>query len=93
MPRFPRLFFVAFGVWLAILLLAQAMKHSSVGRVGFASPAVWTVYGGVQAGLTGIAFILGGWSLVRGPSRTRWVVALPMIVLAAYGAMLLAGRG
>ena len=92
MPRVPRLFFLSFGAWLGVLVLAQAIKHSSVGRVSFASPAVWTVYVGFQAGLTGIAFILGGWSLVRGPNRTRWVVAVPMIVLAVYGAVLLASR-
>ena len=92
MPRFPRLFFLAFGVWLGILLLAQAMKHSSVGRVGFASASVWTVYVGAQAALTGLAFILGGWSLVRGPNETRRVVAVPMIVLAVYGVVLLGSR-
>jgi hypothetical protein len=92
MPRFPRLFFLSFGVWLGILVLAQTMKHSSVGRVGFASPAAWTAYVGIQGALTGIAFILGGWSLMRGPNRTRWVAALPMIVLAVYGAVLIAGK-
>ena len=92
MPRHLRLFFFSFGVWLGILVLAQAMKHSSVGRVGFASPSAWTAYVGFQAGLTGIAFILGGWSLVRGPNETRRMVAVPMIVLAVYGVVSLAFR-
>ena len=77
---------------LGILVLAQAIKHSSVGRAGFANPAVWTAYVGFQAVLTGIVFILGGWPLVRGPNGTRWVVAVPMVVLAVYGAVLVASR-
>jgi len=92
MPRSSRLFFLAFGVWLGILVLAQVLKHSSLGRAGFAGPMVWPVYVDVQAALTGIAFILGGWSLVRGPNGARRVVAVPMIVLAISGAVLIAGK-
>ena len=93
MPRHLRLFFFAFGAWIGVLGLALAVEHSSVGRVLFANKASASVYLGLQAILTVVAFALGVWSVVRGPNRGRLMVAVPMIVLAVYGAMALAGPG
>ena len=93
MPRHLRLFFFAFGTWLGLLGLALALEHSSVGQVVFASKASASVYLGLQAVLTVVAFILGSWSVVRGPNSGRLMVAVPMIALAVYGAMLIAGPG
>jgi len=93
MPRHLRLFFFAFGAWIGVRGLALAVEHSSVGQVVFASPASVQVYLGLQAVLTSVAFILGVWSVVRGPNSGRLMVAVPLILLAVYGAMLIAGAG
>lgn len=93
MSRLLRLFFLTFGAWIALLTLALVLRHSSVGEVVFANPAAASVYVGLQAALTAIALVMGGWSLLRGPNHDRLVVALPMIALTIYGALLMAGRG
>ena len=93
MPRNLRLFFFAFGAWLALLTLILAVEHSAVGQVVFASRASATTYLAVQVILTVVAFALGMVSLVRGPNSARLMVAVPMIVLAIYGAMVIAGPG
>jgi len=93
MPRHLRLFFFAFGTWLGLLGLALALEHSSVGKFVFTNPAAVSVYLGLQAILTVVALVLGVWTVVRGPNSGRLMVAVPMIVLAVYGAMALAGPG
>ena len=90
MPRHLRLFFFAFGAWAGLLGLVQLVGQTSAGQVIFASPASASVYRGLQGILTIVAFVLGAWALVRGPNRGRLMVVVPMIVLALYGAMLIA---
>ena len=93
MPRHLRLFFFAFGAWAGLLGLLLALGHTVEGKAIFASRASAPVYVGLQGILTSLAFSVGVWALVRGPNTSRLLVLLPLIVLAVYGAMLIAGPG
>jgi len=84
---------VLFGTWLAFLLGALALEHTSVGRFMFHRKVATIVYLVLQ-GLTGIAALVACLVILfRGSNRHRLIVIVPTALLVLYALVVVGGPG
>jgi hypothetical protein len=84
---------VLFGVWLALLMGALMLEHTSVGKFVFHRKVATVVYLGLQ-GLTGLAALAACvMILFRGSSRHRLIVVVPTVLLVLYALVVVGGPG
>jgi hypothetical protein len=84
---------VLFGIWLAFLLGALALEHTSVGKFIFHQKGTAIAYLVLQ-GLIGIPALAACLVILfRGPNRHRLIVIVPTALLVLYALVVVGGPG
>lgn len=91
--RSPWTALVVFGLWLGLLLASLALEHRRPVSTLLESDFGGAVYLGVALALYFSALLTCIGTLLRGSRRTRVALIAPMLVLVAYGLLLIGGPG
>lgn len=91
--RSPSTALVVFGLWLGLLLASLALEHRRSVSTLLDSDIGGAVYLGVALVLYLSALLTCIGTLLRGSRRTRRALIVPMLLLIAYGLVLLGGPG
>jgi hypothetical protein len=82
-----------FGIWLAFLVSALMLEHTSVGKFVFHRKLATIAYLVLQ-GLSGIAALAACLVILfRGSNRHRLIVVVPTVLLVLYALVVVGGPG
>jgi hypothetical protein len=90
-PRLFRWSVGAFAAWIVPLVLLLSIEHLPSAAPIFASGFAAYTYLVVHGLLTLIALGLGVLTLVRGPTKHRLIICVPVLILILYAGIIIGG--